>query len=65
VREGEGVVVVVVCGHVVSVHGWLSHGGGGGGLPWLVLVFCGTWLPCQQRKWGEGCVYTPAGGCCG
>jgi len=18
----------------------------------------GTWLPCQQRKWGEGCVWT-------
>ena len=22
----------------------------------------GTWLPCQQRKWGEGCVYTPGVG---
>ena len=51
-------VVVVICGHIVSicrqlfsnagscfrtwvvvlVHGWLSRGGGGGGLPWPVLV---------------------------
>jgi len=24
---------------VILIHGWLSRGGGGGGLPWLVLVF--------------------------
>ena len=25
---------------VIFECGWLSHGGGGGGLPWPVLVFC-------------------------
>ena len=55
---------------VTFVHGWLSRGGGGGGLPWPVLVFgchvavsnMAPGFPVSKESGGRGVFYTPGVG---